>query len=67
MKVRCCLCKALMDFDGSMIVEIRCEDGPEEYAVCERCFNELQNADLIDLYSIRKGDKEWSKNTEQSQ
>jgi len=67
MIVRCCLCKGVMDFEDKMTIQIRYENIPVEYAVCKKCYNELRNSDLVDLYSIWKGDKEWSKNTEQSQ
>jgi len=55
MKVRCCLCNAMIDYEEKRVIEIRYEDEPQEYAVCELCFEQLRNADLIEMFTKQQG------------
>jgi len=66
-KVRCCLCGSLTDYEARRIIEIRYNDKSVEYAVCSACFQELRNATLLELAIGKKGGRVWSKSTEQSQ
>jgi len=54
MKVRCCLCKRLMDFGARKVVGIRYECEQVEYAVCEECFDRLIKEELVDHITIQK-------------
>jgi len=63
-KIRCCLCKALMEYEDKRVIETRYEGESVEYAVCEVCFRRLRNTDIKGLAAMHRGGQIWSKSIE---